>query len=212
MIMAKPTFLTLPLEIRFLIYRLLKPSDPLSVRSPEPQRFSHKGNKHPRAKLALLSVCWQIRSEAAPVFFNSVYLGAASKLADPSFETISMSPFYQSCVREATFDLERLSSPLALREWLHCSNPFPQLQACEMVAERCFRCYGAQSLLKTRTFSSMLRQFQRDMFGTAGPPLLLKATFAIFLVFTEYGDTHDERGVPIQCVYGVEVRQQLLVL
>jgi hypothetical protein len=97
----KPTLLSLPIEIRSAIYSHL-PDGPLRLRAPCP--FS----KAPPMKqglvsspLALLSVCRQIREEAAPFIYRRVHFGwlanMTKALAHPSRKAL-----YSRNIIEAT--------------------------------------------------------------------------------------------------------------
>lgn len=180
------TFLALPLEVRWQVYTYLIPSRPITVRSNDHKTFSHGGTSHPNMcnDLHLLDVCCQIRFEAAPLFFRSVYLGSACDLDKPSLQIMPLRPFYRLCVREAMFDIPgRSNGLLDLQRWLHDANHFPCLQTCKMVHEQGYRDNGTGPQLKIHTLNDIFKQAQVHTLSTGvQPPRPLKTQCIIFFV------------------------------
>lgn len=81
LIPAKPTFLGLPIEVRFMIYRYLLPEIFRVSKVSKESDFFNKNNNHRYQNVRdsspqfteLLEVCSQVRKEAAPILYEMVY-------------------------------------------------------------------------------------------------------------------------------------------
>jgi hypothetical protein len=127
----KITFLTLPLEIRLAIYEYL-PSGPLAVCRPVSTTLPHVQNIQPDHRIAILHTCQQIRAEAIPIFYRSVFIGSCERLLESNSPTLSA--ICNASVKMAYCDVP--DTPFLFRTWLGFRNPFPYLKRCKLFVQK----------------------------------------------------------------------------
>lgn len=129
----RPTFLTLPLEIRLQIYEYVQPRKFIVPVRPSLQRFSDNDDLEPddTAQWQLLDVCCQVRFEAAPTFFHSFHIGSNSETPLPD----SLRPYYQACIKEIIFTLDDTGDEMFRQFWLGDQTHLRRLQTYKLVSE-----------------------------------------------------------------------------
>ncbi len=152
--MSKPTFLSIPVELRLEVYKHI-PTGPLILCCPRPGRYrdrvdeelasGRKSSSCPRPStylhipvnqpvlsLGVLHVCRQIRAEAIWVLYKRVYLGSTSILVE-SRHIFDLERSILSSVREASIDIP--DDSIWVDHWLRYTSPFGSLKHLKLFLE-----------------------------------------------------------------------------
>jgi hypothetical protein len=162
---VKPTFLTVPLEIRLEIYNYLPIEAMLPLRPPATP-FSLPAYKHkvpPASNIAVLRTCKQVLFEATPIFYRSVYLGSASTIFDTDLRRFR--PLIRASIKEITFDIP--DEPSRFRIWLtYIGRPFPNLRHCKLFLRSVILGYWPPTQMKIEVVRNHLNNIQEGLFFT----------------------------------------------
>jgi hypothetical protein len=172
----KITFLTLPQEIRFAIYEYLL-SGSLAIRRPVLKALPHVQNIQPDYHIAILHTCRQIREEAIPILYRSVFIGSCERLHASGSPVLSA--MCNASVRVAFCDVP--DTPLLFRTWLDFRNPFPNLKHCKLFTKKKLPFLNPSSEGKVSVLGQRLQSFQRGFFDPPRPLIEMKLDLTVYL-------------------------------
>lgn len=197
---AKLTFLALPPEMRLEIYEKLI-SGPLALCWPEPECLSHMCNIQRLSSVGILRTCHQIREEATPLFYRSVYVGFSHKSPDSRLQYTQLST--RANVREAAFEYP-WTHPRALNLWLGSSNAFRNLKHCKLFLDRSLPLwppsFSALVDINAVTLEHELAEAQRKFAVTDCWPVHgLKISLTIYLSWTSRRTDPPSSSMAVRC-------------
>jgi hypothetical protein len=172
------TFRTLPLEVRLAIYEYL-PSGPLAIRRPVSKVLPHAQNIESDSSIAILHTCRQIRKEAIPIFYRSVFIGSTDTLYGSHLPALSA--MGKASVKKTFCDIS--TNPILFRAWLNLGNPFPNLQHCKLFVEKDLPFLNPSAEGKSVILGQQLYRFQRAFFYTPRPLTEMRVDLTIYLAW-----------------------------
>ncbi len=198
------TLLTLPLEIRLQIYEYLHGGS-LALRRPKSTIIPLVARLHLPSSVAILQTCRQLRDEATPVFYKSVFLGEAITLSESYLP--GMNRLCRGSVQEALIEGAQNTSTFCM--WLRSGNPFSNLKRCKISLESGFPVIPPIPEGKIAVLELELANCQRVFFSpyfTKRPMPSVEVELTIYLTRIAFRKIH-KHGLAFRRLTGRSVRK-----